>query len=237
MQKPHSLLKVEDVVSYIGPYTILHGASVDIKQGEAVVILGRNGAGKTTLLKTIVGLVNTRSGSITFDGKSIVGMPTYDIIKEGIALVPEDYGTFNMLTVEENLRLAMLKEDGESKDRLDYVLDLFPDLKIAYKRLSKTLSGGQRQMLSIGRSLVNENKAILIDEPSKGLAPVVIERVALALQEIKKHTTVVLVEQNFALASAVGERYYIVSEGQTVANGQVEDLVKDKELQAAHLGI
>ena len=235
--KPHSLLKVEDVVSYIGPYTILHGVSVDIKQGEAVVILGRNGAGKTTFLKTIMGIVNTRSGSINFDGKSLVGMPTYDIVKEGIALVPEDYGTFNMLTVEENLRLAMLKEDGASKDRLNYVLDLFPDLKIAYKRLSKNLSGGQRQMLSIGRSLVNENKAILIDEPSKGLAPVIIERVALALQEIRKHTTVILVEQNFALASAVGERFYIISEGKTVENGTVADLVKDKELQAMHLGI
>jgi branched-chain amino acid transport system ATP-binding protein len=139
--------------------------------------------------------------------------------------------------VEENLRLAMWKEDAETKERVDYVLDLFPDLKIAYKRHSKNLSGGQRQMLSIARALVNKNKILLIDEPSKGLAPVIIERLAIALREIKKHTTVLLVEQNFALASAVGERFYIINEGRTVENGNMEELINNKALQAKHLGI
>ncbi|QNO13885.1 ABC transporter ATP-binding protein [Alkalicella caledoniensis] len=232
-----SLLKTEDLVSYIGPYTILQGVSLEVSQGEAVVILGRNGAGKTTFLKTVMGLVQTRSGTIELDGKNLVGMPTYEIQKQGIGYVPEDYGIFDLLTIEENLRLAMWKEDADTFARRDYVLDLFPDLKIAYKRLAKTLSGGQRQMLSIGRALVNKNKILFIDEPSKGLAPVVIERLAMALNDIKKETTVLLVEQNFALACAVGERYYIINEGKTVENGKVSDLIKDKELQAKHLGI
>lgn len=231
-----TLLKVNDLVSYIGLYTILQGVSMEVNKGEAVVILGRNGAGKTTLLRTIMGLVQTRSGLIDLEGKSLVGRPTYDIAKEGIGYCPEDYGVFDELTIEENLKIAMWKQDKETLDRRDYVLDLFPDLKVAYKRLSKTLSGGQRQMLSIARALINDNKIILIDEPSKGLAPVVIERLAHALQEIRRHTTVLLVEQNFALACAVGERYYIIDEGRTVEEGTMKDLVLDKELQRKHLG-
>lgn len=231
------LLKAEDLVSYIGLYTILQGVSVEIHQGEAVALLGRNGAGKTTFLRTIMGLVNTRSGSIKLDGESIVGKPTYEIAKMGIGYVPEDYGVFDELTIEENIKIAMWKEDKPTLEKRDYVLDLFPDLKVAYKRLAKTLSGGQRQMLSISRALVNENKIILIDEPSKGLAPVVIERLALALKEISKSTTILLVEQNFALACAVAERYYMIDEGKTVDEGTIKELIEDTELQRKHLGV
>ncbi|THB65937.1 MAG: ATP-binding cassette domain-containing protein, partial [Spirochaetaceae bacterium] len=169
------LLKAENIISYIGPYTILHDVSMEVEKGEAVVILGRNGAGKTTFLKTIMGLVNTRQGVLELDGDSLVGKETHVIQRMGIGFVPEDYGVFDLLTIEENLRIAMWKEDGPTKDRRDYVLDLFPDLKIAYKRNAKTLSGGQRQMLSVARALVNDNKILLVDEPSKGLAPVIIE--------------------------------------------------------------
>lgn len=232
-----SLLKTENLVAYIGPYTILQGVTLDVGHGEAVVILGRNGAGKTTFLKTIMGLVQTRSGSLELDGQSLVGEPTYAIQRLGIGYVPEDYGIFDLLTIEENFRIAMWKEDAETFARRDYVLDLFPDLKVAYKRLAKTLSGGQRQMLSIGRILVNDNKILLIDEPSKGLAPVIIETLAKALQQISTHTTVLLVEQNFALACAVGKRYYIINEGRTVESGLVSDLIHNKELQAKHLGV
>ncbi len=232
-----TLLKTENLVSYIGLYTILQGVTMEIQQGEAVAILGRNGAGKTTFLRTIMGLVHTRSGSIILGQDSIVGKPTYEIAKLGIGYVPEDYGVFDELTIEENIRIAMWKENQETFDRRDYVLDLFPDLKTAYKRLAKTLSGGQRQMLSISRSLVNENKIILIDEPSKGLAPVVIERLGLALKEISKHTTILLVEQNFALACAVADRYYIINEGRTAENGQIRDLIRDTALQRKHLGV
>ncbi|MFA5523859.1 MAG: ABC transporter ATP-binding protein [Tissierellales bacterium] len=232
-----SILKAENLVSYIGLYTILQGVDVEVNKGEAIAILGRNGAGKTTFLKTIMGLVNTRSGSIELEGESLVGMPAYNIAKKGIGYVPEDYGVFDELTIEENLRLAVRKETPDGEDRIAKVFDLFPDLKIAYKRLAKTLSGGQRQMLSISRSLVNDNKIILIDEPSKGLAPVVIESLGLALREISKESTILLVEQNFSLACAVASRYYIIDEGKTVLNGTIKDLLKDKELQAKHLGI
>lgn len=232
-----TLLKAENLVSYIGPYTILQGVSLEVGHGEAVVILGRNGAGKTTFLKTIMGLVSTRSGLLQLDGVDLPGKPTHLVQRMGIGYVPEDYGIFDLLTIEENFRIAMWKEDKETLDRRDYVLDLFPDLKVAYKRFAKTLSGGQRQMLSIGRALVNNNKILLVDEPSKGLAPVIIEVLAKALQEISKTTTVLLVEQNFALACAVGQRYYIINEGRTAASGLVHDLVKDKDLQARYLGI
>ena len=231
------LLKAQDVVSYIGPYTILHGVSLEVGHGEAVAILGRNGAGKTTFLKTVMGLVKTRSGILELDGKSVTGMEPHLIQRMGIGYVPEDYGIFDLLTVEENFRIAMWKEDKETLERRDYVLDLFPDLKLAYKRFARNLSGGQRQMLSIGRALVNDNKILLVDEPSKGLAPVIIESLAQALIEIRSHTTVLLVEQNFALACAVGQRFYIINEGRTVESGLMEDLVKDKDLQALHLGI
>ncbi len=232
-----SILKTEDLVSYIGLYTILQGVNIEVNKGEAIAILGRNGAGKTTFLRTIMGLVNTRSGSIVLDGESIAGKPTYEIAKLGIGYVPEDYGVFDELTIEENLRIAMRKEDKKTFERIEKILELFPDLKIAYKRLAKTLSGGQRQMLSISRALVNDNKIILIDEPSKGLAPVVIERLGLALREISKESTILLVEQNFSLACAVASRYYIIDEGRTVHNGTIKDLIKDTELQAKHLGI
>lgn len=231
------ILKVENLHSYIGQYTILQGVDLEVNKGEAIAILGRNGAGKTTLLKTIIGLVNTKSGDILLDGESLVGVPTYDIAKKGIGYVPEDYGVFDQLTIEENLRISIRKETKDGEDRIAKIFDLFPDLKIAYKRLARTLSGGQRQMLAIARALVNDNKIILIDEPSKGLAPVVIENLAFALQEISKETTIMLVEQNFALACAVSTRYYIINEGRSVLNGDMKDLIKDKELQAIHLGI
>jgi len=232
-----SLLKVKDLVSYIGLFTILHGIDMDIEQGEAVAILGRNGAGKTTFLRTLMGLVKTRSGSIDFNGKSLIGKTSHKISKLGIALCPEDYGVFNELTIEENLILAKHQNDAATDERIAYILDLFPDLKLAYKRPAFTLSGGQRQMLSVGRSLVNDTQLILIDEPSKGLAPVVIEKMALALREISKRSTILLVEQNFSMAMAVTDRYYIIDEGRTVHNGLMKDLEQDKELQQRHLGL
>ncbi len=232
-----SLLKVDNLESYIGLFTILHDVNLEINKGEAVALLGRNGAGKTTFLKTLMNLVDTRSGSIELNGKSLVGIPTHKIAKMGIGYVPEDYGVFDALTIEENLKVAMWKEDKETLERLDYVLELFPDLKIAYKRMAKTLSGGQRQMLSISRALVNKNQILLIDEPSKGLAPVVIEKLAHALKEISQNTTVLLVEQNFAMACAVADKFFIISEGRTVESGSIKDLMKDKELQHKHLGV
>jgi len=232
-----SLLKVTDLVSYIGLFTILHGVDMEVQQGEAVAILGRNGAGKTTFLRTLMGLVKTKSGTIELNGKSLVGKTPNKISRMGLAICPEDYGVFNELTIEENLILAKHQKDSATEDRIAYILDLFPDLKLAYKRLARTLSGGQRQMLSVGRCLVNETQLILIDEPSKGLAPVVIEKMALALKEVSKQSTVLLVEQNFNMALAVTDRYYIIDEGRTVHNGLMKDLEQDKEMQQQLLGL
>ena len=232
-----SLLKASNLVSHIGLFTILHGVDIEINQGEAVAILGRNGAGKTTFLRSVMGQVAVRSGSIVLDGEDITNTRPYKISHKGIGYCPEDYGVFDNLTIEENLLLAKHKNDAATQDRINYVMDLFPDLKLANKRLAKTLSGGQRQMLSVGRSMVNQNKIILIDEPSKGLAPVVIEKMAIALKEISKTSTILLVEQNFNMACAVADRYYIIDEGRTVNNGTIADLIKNKDLQQKHLGI
>jgi len=232
-----SILKAEALVSYIGMYTILQGVSVDVEKGDIVAILGRNGAGKTTFLRTVMGMVDVRSGKLELLGKSIVGRPTYEIARMGVGYVPEDYGIFDALTVQENLRLPMWEANKASFDRVAYVLDLFPDLKAAYKRPARSLSGGQRQMLSVGRSMVNDNQIILIDEPSKGLAPIIIEKKGLAFLEIAKTRTILLVEQNFALACAVAKRYYIVTDGRTVQSGRIKDLLTDTETQKQYLGI
>lgn len=231
------LLKVKEMQTYIGQYHILQGVNLEVPKGHVTVLIGRNGAGKTTTLRSIIGLNPPSKGSIEFDGEMIHGLPPYTIALKGMALVPEDQGIFSALTVEENIRIAMHKEDKETKDRRDWILDVFPDLKPKLKLKAGSLSGGQKQMLSISRSLVNNNKLLLIDEPSKGLAPIMVETLANAIKTIKDHTTVVLVEQNFWLASAVGERYYIIDDGQTVQEGVMSDLVKDKELQQRYLGI
>ncbi|MDF2520215.1 MAG: ATP-binding cassette protein [Clostridia bacterium] len=231
------ILKVKDMETHIGQYHILQGVNLEVPEGHVTVLIGRNGAGKTTTLRSIIGLTPPSKGSVEFNGQMIHGLPPYTIALKGMALVPEDQGIFSTLTVEENFKIAMQKEDKVTLERKDWILDVFPDLKPKLKQKAGGLSGGQKQMLSIGRSLVNDNKLLLIDEPSKGLAPIMVETLANAIKQIKSHTTVVLVEQNFWLASAVGERYYIIDDGQTVHEGVMEDLIKDKVLQQRYLGI
>lgn len=231
------LLNVKDMQTFIGQYHILQGINLEVTAGQVTVLIGRNGAGKTTTLRSIMGLNPPSHGIVEFNGEKINGLAPYAIARKGIGFVPEDQGVFSRLTVEENLRIAMRKEDKETKERKDLFLDIFPDLKVKLKQKAGGLSGGQKQMLSISRALVNDNKILLIDEPSKGLAPIMVEKLAYAIRQIKDHTTVVLVEQNFWLASTVGERYYIIDDGHTVHQGAMEDLVKNKELQRGYLGI
>lgn len=233
------LLTVKDMETYIGQYHILQGINLEIPEGKVTVLVGRNGAGKTTTLRSIMGLnPPTQESLVELNGEKINGLPPYEIARKGIALVPEDQAIFSDLTVEENFRIAMMKEDSVTVDRKEWVLtDIFPDLRIKLKNKAGSLSGGQKQMLAIGRSLVNDSKLLLIDEPSKGLAPIIVETLANAIRLIKDKTTVVLVEQNFWLASAVGERFYIVDDGRTVHEGEMGDLIKDKELQKRYLGI
>ncbi len=231
------ILRLTHVSTFIGQFHILQDISLEVPAGEVTVILGRNGAGKTTTLRSIMGLAPATGGTISFMGESLNGLPPYAAARRGIGYVPEDQAVFAVLTVEENLRLAMLRRDRAGNERLRFVLDIFPDLAQKLKQKGGSLSGGQKQMLAIGRALVHDSRLLLIDEPSKGLAPIMVEKLAGALRQIKDHTTVVLVEQNFNLASAVGERYVIIDDGHTVQQGLMSDLQADQNLQRRYLGI
>lgn len=232
-----ALLKTEGLHTHIGQYHILQGISFQAVQGEVSVLLGRNGAGKTTTLKTIMGLTPASKGKVVFDGKDITRKATYDIANAKIGYVPEDQGIFGSLTVEENMRVAMRKEDEAAYERQEYVLTLFPDLKRFWKKDGGHLSGGQKQMLAMARAFVNDSKLFLIDEPSKGLAPIVVETVMEAIMEMKKSKTVVLVEQNFLMASKIGDTYTLIDDGETVHSGKMKDLVHNEELKRKYLGI
>lgn len=231
------LLEINDIHTYIEQYHILQGVSFQAKKGEVSVLLGRNGAGKTTTLRTIMGLNPASKGEIIFNGVDITKKPTYEIANMKIGYVPEDQAIFNGLTVEENLRVAMRKEDEAAMERQEYVLNLFPDLKKFWKKDGGYLSGGQKQMLAMARAFVNEAELLLIDEPSKGLAPIIVEKVMEALVEMKKETTIVLVEQNFYMANQIGDTYTLIDDGKTIQSGLMSELIHDNELQHRYLGI
>lgn len=232
-----NLLKLHNIHTHIGQYHILQGIDFEAKEGEVSVLLGRNGAGKTTTLKTIMGLTPASSGAVHFLNQDITKKPTYDIANLGIGYVPEDQGIFGQLTVEENLKVAIRKETPEIMEKQEYVLNLFPDLKKFWKKAGGNLSGGQKQMLAMARAFVNDSKLLLIDEPSKGLAPIVIEKVMEAIVEMKKQTTIVLVEQNFLMASNIGDTYTLIDDGRTVRSGEMSELIQNDELKQKYLGI
>lgn len=232
-----TLLKVENIQTYIGQYHILQGVSFEALKGEVTVLLGRNGAGKTTTLRSIMGLNPPREGKVIYKGQEIQGLETFKIANRGIGYVPEDQGVFSGLSVDENLRIAMKKQDEKTNQKLESVLQLFPDLKKYWRKEAGFLSGGQKQMLSIARSYINDNDLLLIDEPSKGLAPIVVEKVMESIVEMKKETTIVLVEQNFLMASTVGDRFYIIDDGKTAVSGNMESLIEDEQMKRKYLGI
>ncbi|PKR76893.1 ABC transporter ATP-binding protein [Halalkalibacillus sediminis] len=232
-----TLLKLDQVNTYIDQFHILQNVNFEVKTGEVTVLLGRNGAGKTTTLRTIMGLNNASSGTVTFNGENITKLPPYKIAKRGIGYVPEDQGIFYDLSVGENMRVGMRTEDDATKERLEWALDLFPDLKKFWKKPGGQLSGGQKQMLSIARSYINSNDLLLIDEPSKGLAPVIVEKVIESIDKMKEQTTVLLVEQNFYMASKLGDRFYILDDGVSVHEGSMTELEENEEIKRKYLGI
>ena len=232
-----TLLQLDDVHTYIGQHHILQGVTLAARRDAVTVLLGRNGAGKTTTMRTIVGLLQPARGSIRLEGRPIHGLKPYEIARRGIGFVPEGQGIFATLTVDENLRLARLGDDAEAHARLARVLELFPDLERFRAARAGTLSGGQKQMLSIARALVNPNRLLLVDEPSKGLAPIVIEHLVEALRAMKAHATVLLVEQNFAMAQALADDFYLIDDGRTVHHGPMAALVADDALKKRYLGI
>lgn len=233
----NDILKLDQVETYISQYHILQGISFEAKVGAVSVLLGRNGAGKTTTLRTIMGLTPAAKGSIVFDGKDISKLTPYEIASHGIGYVPEDQGIFAQLTVEENMRVAIRKETESVMQKQEYILELFPDLKKFWKKHGGNLSGGQKQMLAMARAFVNDSKLLLIDEPSKGLAPIVIEKVMEAITEMKKHTSILLVEQNFMMASRIGDTYTLIDDGCTVQSGTMKMLIEDEQLKRKYLGI
>ena len=231
------ILELADVHTFIGQHHILQGVSLRIRPDAVTVLLGRNGAGKTTTMRTIVGLLHPSRGTVRFEGREIHRLPPYEIVRLGVGYVPEGQGIFAGLTVDENLRVATLSESSVSRERLEQIFALFPDIERFRRAPAGTLSGGQKQMLSIARAFVNPNRLLLIDEPSKGLAPIIVEHLVEALRAMKEHATVLLVEQNFAMARALGDWFYLIDDGRTVHSGPMEALVDDAALKKRYLGI
>ncbi|MBP8973569.1 MAG: ABC transporter ATP-binding protein [Anaerolineae bacterium] len=233
---PDSILEVDNIHTFIGEFHILEGVSVNVPRGSITVLLGRNGAGKTTTLRSIIGLTPPRSGEIRFNGQPLRGKRPHTIAQMGIGYVPEKRVIFRDLTVAQNLQIAERKK-GDLADKADFIFGLFPDLKRLYHLPGGHLSGGQQQMLAVARALVADNELLLIDEPSEGLAPVIIEQMVGAIRQLSARTTVLLVEQNFQVASHLAEHYVIIEEGASVHAGLMADLVRDPELIKTTLGV
>jgi branched-chain amino acid transport system ATP-binding protein len=230
-----NILEVQDIQTFIGQFHILEGVSLEVPEGSITTVLGRNGVGKTTTLKSILGLTPPKKGRIIFNGEEIQGLPTYQIASRGIGYVPENRAIFVDLTVKENLKIAERKK-GDLERRADLTFSLFPDLKRLIHLRGGNLSGGQQQMLAIARALIPENDLLLIDEPSEGLAPVIIEEVMEAIRKLSAHTTILLVEQNFNMVTHIADRYVILETGKSVKSGKMAELVGDTEIIHRYLG-
>jgi len=230
-----NILDVQDIHTFIGQYHILQGVNVRVPVGSITALLGRNGAGKTTTLKSILGLTPPRQGKVFFEDREIQGMRSFNIASLGIGFVPEHRAIFRDLSVEENLKIAE-RQKGDYVHKQEFIFSLFPDLKRLINLSGTNLSGGQQQMLAIARALVADNHLLLIDEPSEGLAPVLIEQLMKAIKQLSAESTVILVEQNFLVASKLAEYYVIIEEGRSVKEGKMEDLINDKETIHRYLG-
>ena len=231
------LLRLEGVFTNIGRYRILHGVDFSVRRGRVMALLGRNGAGKTTTLRTIMGLWKARLGKIVFDGQPITALETPHIARRGIAYVPENMGIFGKLTVRENMLLATGRT-GFAQDQLDRVLESFPALKIKWDSPAGSLSGGQKQMLAIGRAIIEPRRLLLIDEPTKGLSPAMVDQLVAALLRLKReNTTILLVEQNFRVAEAVGDDVAVMDEGRIIHAGEMAALATNHGLQHRLLGL
>ncbi|MBN8292021.1 ABC transporter ATP-binding protein [Rhodobacter sp. NTK016B] len=236
---PESLpiLQLKDVKTDIYQYHILHGVSFEVPRGGVTMLLGRNGAGKTTTLRTIMGLWKPHAGEILLDGAHINGLTPAQIARRGIGFVPEDMGIFSDLSVEENIRLAALS--GQPiPERLEWIFGAFPALRTFWKSPAGTLSGGQKQMLSVARAVVEDRELYLIDEPSKGLAPAIVATLAKALKDLKNRgATILMVEQNFSLARALGDHVVVMDDGRIVWTGAMAELSADTALQERLMGL
>ncbi|PLR86362.1 ABC transporter ATP-binding protein [Bacillus canaveralius] len=232
-----TLLKVVNIETYLDQFHILQGVSFSVNKGSITVLFGRNGAGKTTTLRSIMGFHTIANGAVYYGEEKVSGLPTHTISQKGIGYVPENQGIFYDLTVEETFSLAQMKKSLQTEEKVDWMLQLFPDLKKFWHKKSGLLSGGQKQMLAISRAYINSSGLMLIDEPSKGLSPIMVEKLMESILKMKEKTTVLLVEQNFLMASQIGEYFHIMDDGKIVHNGLMSDLKEDKETCQKYLGI
>lgn len=231
-----ALLQLSGVHTHIGQYHILQGVDLSVPRGGLTVLLGRNGAGKTTTLRTIMGLWRASAGTIHFDGRDITQLATPDIARAGIAYVPESMAVFSSLTVRENLLLAA-REAPLDMARVDWICGFFPALKKFWHYPAGNLSGGQKQMVAIARAIVEPRRLILVDEPTKGLAPAIVNSLAAAFRELKETTTILLVEQNFAFVRALGDNVNVMDDGRMRHTGGMQELARDDALQQRLLGL
>lgn len=231
------ILKIEGICTNIAQYHILQGVDLVVPRGGVTMLLGRNGVGKTTTLRSVIGHWRAHEGRILFDGQDITQLPTAAIARAGLGFVPEDMGIFADLTVEENMTLAAIS-GPIAPARLDWMFAAFPPLKTFWKSEAGTLSGGQKQMLSIARAMAEERKLYLIDEPTKGLAPAIISTMARALKDLKDQgASILMVEQNFAVAKALGDTTNVMDDGRVIWSGSMEALANDAPLQEQLMGL
>jgi branched-chain amino acid transport system ATP-binding protein len=240
------LLAVRDIHTYYGDSYVLHGLSLELEAGRIVVILGRNGMGKTTLIRSVAGLTPPRQGEIVFAGQSLSGKPPYSVAQAGIAIVPQGRRVFRSLTVRENLLLptsalatqGKAQGNGRKRWNLDTVLSEFPQLAERMDHTGATLSGGEQQMLAIGRALMANPSLILMDEPSEGLSPKLVQKVEEIMRSLRSYGhAILLVEQNLALAMSLADRIYVISSGRFVFQGTPDELSQNSEILDSHLGV
>ena len=232
------MLKVNDINVYYGAIHAIKGVSFEVNDGEIVTLIGANGAGKSTILNTVCGLLHTRTGSIEFLDKNLAAVPAHKVVRLGMAHVPEGRRIFQQMTVEENLEMGAYTQARASVDpNLERVYDQFPRLKERRRQVAGTLSGGEQQMLAMGRGLMSNPKLLMLDEPSMGLAPILVEQIFDIIRQLHKAgTTILLVEQNARMALSVADRGYVLETGKIVATGTGDELLHDEAVKKAYLG-
>lgn len=234
-----AMLTIKDLEVYYGVIQAIKGVSFEVNQGEVIALIGANGAGKTTILHTITGLISPKEGSVLFEGKELTKMPAHKIVSLGMAHVPEGRRVFADLSVYENLRMGAYtrKDKSEIEQTLEKVYERFPRLKERRNQMAGTLSGGEQQMLAMGRALMSKPKIILMDEPSMGLSPIMVNEIFSIIQEVSDSgTTVLLVEQNAKKALAIADRGYVLETGNIVLEGKASDLLNNDSIKKAYLG-
>ena len=233
-----TILKVEDINVYYGSIHAIKGISFEVQEGEVVTLIGANGAGKSTTLNAVSGLLRSKTGSISFLGASLAKVPSHKVVAKGLALVPEGRRIFLQMTVQENLEMGAFTQKGSGiQQDLEMVYELFPRLKERYKQMAGTLSGGEQQMLAMGRALMSHPKLLMLDEPSMGLAPILVEQIFEIIQNLHKAgTTILLVEQNAQAALSVADRGYVLETGKIVTTGTGAELLSSPAIKKAYLG-